>query len=402
MNSILVEKKTAQTEPSEWKRNLAAILLALMAANFFNVTPLFLGAAAVDLGLIDREIGYIAAVEMAGLAIMGITAPVWILRVPWRAIALLGIAVLIIGNLSTIFANSYLMLLVMRGFTGVFGDGLCFVIAMAVLGEARNPDRVFGFNMIGVIVLTGAQYFGLPPLIEVWQLDVIALVLALEGLLTVPILFWLPKSPRKQISVSTGPAKLPRTVAATGLLANLVWFIAIGGFWAFVVRIASNAGLAAQATGAVMGAGALSGLLGAVAATWLADRAGRMWPFALTLILQIGVMLVLTGSFDVNTFLLAMVCFNVVWAFGTAYIQGLIATADSDGRAIVLTPVCIAAGASIGPAVAGELATTIGLQAVNYFAAGALVVSLIIYIPFALRVMRASSVATGPASQPAE
>ena len=380
-----------QTPASDWKRNLAALLLVVIAANFFNVEPLFLGAAAVDLGLVEREIGYIAAVEMGGLAIMGMTAPVWILRVQWRTMALLAIAALIIGNFLTIFANSYLMLLVIRGFTGLFGDGLCWVLGMAVLGEAHNPDRIFGINMIGVTVLTAAHFYGLPPLIEVWQLDVIALVLALEGLLIVPILFWFPKSPRKQISVSTGPAKLPRTVAVTGLLANLVWFIAIGGFWAFVVRIASNAGLAAQATGAVLSAAVLSGLLGAVAATWLADRAGRMWPFVLTLILQIGVMLVLTGSFDVNTFLLAMVCFNVVWVFGTAYITGLIATADSDGRAIVLIPVGIAAGASIGPAVAGELATAIGLQAVNYFAAGALVVTLIIYIPFALRVTRASS-----------
>ena len=380
-----------QTPASDWKRNLAALLLVVIAANFFNVEPLFLGAAAVDLGLVEREIGYIAAVEMAGLAIMGMTAPVWILRVQWRTMALLAIAALIIGNFLTIFANSYLMLLVIRGFTGLFGDGLCWVLGMAVLGEAHNPDRIFGINMIGVTVLTAAHFYGLPPLIEVWQLDVIALVLALEGLLIVPILFWFPTGPRKQISVSTGPAKLPRTVAVTGLLANLVWFIAIGGFWAFVVRIASNAGLAAQATGAVLSAAVLSGLLGAVAATWLADRAGRMWPFVLTLILQIGVMLVLTGSFDVNTFLLAMVCFNVVWVFGTAYITGLIATADSDGRAIVLIPVGIAAGASIGPAVAGELATAIGLQAVNYFAAGALVVTLIIYIPFALRVTRASS-----------
>ena len=387
-----------QTVASEWKRNLGALLLVVIAANFFNIEPLFLGAAAVELGLVEREIGYIAAVEMAGLAIMGLTAPVWILRVRWRTIALLGIAALIIGNLLTVFADSYLMLLVMRGFTGVFGDGLCFVIAMAVLGEAKNPDRIFGINMIGVSALAAAHFYGLPPLIDVWQLDVIALVLALEGLLIVPFLFWFPKSPRKQISVSTGPAKLPRMVAATGLLANLVWYISIGGFWAFIERIASNAGLAAQVTGTVLSTAVLSGLLGAVAATWLADRAGRMWPFALTLILQIGVMLVLTGSFDVNTFLLAMVCFNVVWVFGTAYIQGLIATADSDGRAIVLTPVCIAAGASIGPAVAGELATAIGLQAINYFAAGALVVSLIIYIPFALRVTRASSVATRPAS----
>ena len=380
-----------QTVASDWKRNSAALLLVVIAANFFNIEPLFLGAAAVDLGLIEREIGYIAAVEMAGLAIMGLTAPVWILRVRWRTMALLAIAALIIGNLLTIFANSYLMLLVMRGFTGLFGDGLCWVLGMAVLGEAQNPDRVFGINMIGVSVLTAAHFYGLPPLIEVWQFDVIALVLALEGLLIVPFLFWFPKSPRKQLSVSTGPAKLPRTVAATGLLVNLVWYISIGGFWAFVERIASNAGLSAQATGAVMSVGVLSGLLGAVAATWLADRAGRMWPLVLTFILHIGVMLVLTGSFDVSTFLLAMVCFNVIWFFGSAYMQGLIATADSDGRAIVLTPVCIAAGASIGPAVAGELATAMGIQAINYFAAGALVVSLIIYIPFALRVTRASS-----------
>ena len=378
-----------QTVASDWKRNSAALLLVVIAANFFNIEPLFLGAAAVDLGLIEREIGYIAAVEMAGLAIMGLTAPFWILKVRWRTMALLGIAALIIGNLLTVFANSYLMLLALRGFTGLFGDGLCWVLGVAVLGEAQNPDRVFGINMIGVSVLTAAHFFGLPPLIELWQLDVVVLVLALEGLLIVPFLFWFPKSSRKQQSTFKSHIELPRSVAATGLLANLVWYISIGGFWAFVERIASNAGLAAQVTGTILSTAVLSGLLGAVAATWLADRAGRMWPFALTLILQIGVMLVLAGSFDANTFLPGMVCFNVIWVFGSAYIMGLIATADSDGRAIVLTPVCIAAGASIGPAVAGELATAYGLQAVNYFAAGTLVISLIIYIPFALRITRA-------------
>ena len=367
---------------------IAAILLALVGFNFVNIMPLFLGAAADEFGWNESRLGYLAAVEMAGMALSSLAALVWIHKVVWYRAARIAVFVIVLGNLVTFRVQDYELLLAVRATIGFFGDGVCTVIAMSVLGEADEPERAFGANMVALGILLALNFYMIPRLTPHWGLDAAAGVLMLQALIVLPLLRWIPEHSKKVESHPDTVLSRPRSVALRGLSVVLGWYIGIGAFWAFVERMAVTANLSAEDTGAILSIGALSGLVGGILATWLGDRAGRVWPFALTLLIHCMVVLILIGEFTATTFLFALVCFNILWNFGTAYIFGLISTVDFDGRAIILIPVCIAAGNSIGPAIGGEIAANTHLAGINFFAASLFVICMLVYLPFALRVTR--------------
>ena len=367
---------------------IAAILLAPIGFNFFNIMPLFLGAAANEFGWNESRLGYLAAAEMAGMALSSLTALIWIHRVVWYRAAQIGVLVIVVGNLVTFWVQNYELLLAVRAATGIFGDGVCTVIAMVVLGEADKPERTFGANMVAVVIISSLNFYLIPHLTPLWGLKAVAGVIMLQALIILPLVRWIPEHTKQVASHPDTVLSRPRSVALRGLSVVLVWYIGIGAFWAFVERMAVTANLLAEDTGTILSIGVLSGLVGGILAMWLADRAGRVWPFALTLLIHCMVVLILIGEFTATTFLSAMVCFNILWTFGTAYIFGLIGTADFDGRAMVLIPVFIAAGSSIGPAIGGEIAANTHLAGVNFFAAALCVICMLVYLPFALRVTR--------------
>ena len=83
-----------------------------------------------------------------------------------------------------------------------------------------------------------------------------------------------------------------------------------------------------------------------------------------------------------------MICYNSTWSFGQAYLMGLIATSDSSARMAVLMPVSQALGVGVGSAMAGILASLYGYASISLFAAGCCFIGMILFIPFALRVVQ--------------
>ena len=370
-------------------------MLSVASVMIYNIFPLYLGAAADDLGLNPDQIGFLAGAEVGALALAAIFAPLWINRLNWRVTVITATIIIVVGDLATTQIETYTHLLVARFVTGFFGEGVAYALGLALVGELREPDRVFGFVIFTQVVIGAIGLFLLPPLIASFGLDAPLIALAGLALLVLPVLRWFPIASRKHELAMSSPVSFPVYLVFLGLIVHAIWYLNVGGFWAFIERMGIAAGLATQDVGTALAIGMVLGAAGALIAGILGDRFGRLWPFCTTLSVQAALMIFMANTtLTAAILIVVMTLYNFAWNFGLPYLLGLIATADSRGQFLVLTPAFQSIGTGGGPAVAGLLVVQSGFAAINIFAAVCCVVSLLLFVPFALRVSRYSASAS--------
>lgn len=364
-------------------------MLGVASVSIYNIFPLFLGAAADDLGLSPDQIGFLAGAEVGALALAAIIAPLWINKLNWRVTVITATMIIIAGDLVTTQVETYTHLLVARFLTGFFGEGVAYALALALIGELRDPDRVFGFAVFGQVAVGAIGLYLLPPLIADSGADAPLIALAALALLVLPLLRWFPSASRKHKLASSAPVSFPIYMVFWGLIVHSIWYLNVGAFWAFIERMGVAAELAVQAVGTSLAIAMVVGAVGALVAAAIGDRYGRLWPFCMTLAVQAALMLFMANTtLTVTILTTVMILYNLTWNFGLPYLLGMIATADSRGQFLVLTPAFQSIGTGGGPAIAGVIVVQSGFPAVNVFAAICCIVSLLLFVPFALRVVR--------------
>lgn len=371
------------------KELTAAITLGAASMTIFNILPVYLGAVAETLQLTADKVGFLASIEPVTLALIAALGPFWIRLCNWRKLAAFSLSVLIAGNGLCMLVESYQSLVIIRLVTGIFGSGLGYALAIAMVAEADKPDRVFGLAIVVFVIIGAIGLYLLPYFTLEYGMDAPFLFLVLPGLLCFPMLKWCPQHSRKQILAESSPAvAFPLYLPVLGLAVHAIWYLNVGAFWAFVERIGNHAGLGGTDIGLALTIGMLTGLSGAVLAAVFNDRFGRVWPLAATLVIHVMVMAVLLGDVTGTRLTIIVSVYNISWNFGLAYMLGLIATADSRGRLAVLIPVAQGMGIGGGPAIAGLIAVQHGYHVIALFAITCCLVALCIYYPFALRVVR--------------
>ena len=370
------------------KKILAAALLSMAAVAFANIEPMVLGAIADDLSLGADKLGMLAGIELLGIGLGAIAAPLWINKVDWRLAAIAALTICIIGSILSMFIHRYDILLPLRGLVGFFGEGSGYALAVVALGEAEDTDSAFGYSMVFTAVFTAAGFFVLPAMIGHWGVIAPWSLIIFTMLLVLPFLRWLPESSQKRRSQTIVGDSFPTYVVFLGLATLIIWYVGVGAFWAFIERYATSKGVAPQAIGNAGAIGSFTAILGGAAAAWMGNRYGRVWPCCVVFITHACIGLVLINWFDAKSLTLAMSIFMIMWGLGYSYLFGLIATADSHGRFLALAPGFQLIAMGVGPAIAGQVAASYGLVVINIFFAICCLVSLVTFLPFAFLVTR--------------
>ena len=363
-------------------------MLGVSAVAIFNVLPIYLGAAAEQLNLGPDRTGFLASVELAAIALASLLGPFWVNKVHWRKTVYFSIVIMIAGDLITTTLQTYENILTARLITGFFGEGLAYAIAISVIGESERPERAFGFAVTGQVLSAAVGLYFLPPLVAEYGVNSVIYYVTAIAIVTLLFVRWIPEKSMKQVITESAGRTFPSLVPLIGLLVLACWYLCIGSFWAFAERIGDEAGLGLQSIGTALSVSTLAGLLGCIAATILSDRFGRVWPFIFSLSLQLAVFVMLSIQISESSFIIALIIFNIGWNFGVTYLLAMIASADSQGRLVVLAPVAQSIGTAGGPALTGLMAVHYGYGIIIPFDIICCIVALLIYIPFALRVTR--------------
>jgi len=351
------------SEYDSLKRIIPALAISAIGALFYNILPLYVGAAQDGLNLSSSEVGLLPAAFFAGYNLATIGAFFWIRRWNWRLATAVWLPIAILGLLGSIFIPGRWGLFLS---TAISGGGFAAVygIGTTILADTSNPARWYGVK-IAVEAVPGAALLFILPSTLVANYGFAGVVYALVGVSLLLVLF-LPTLPasgsiesdadtQTGISVSSNPPA-HRFSIWLALLGTLLFFSAASGLWAFIERMGSTLAFDANAIGMLLSLTLVFATLGSLTTAWLGKRLGNVKPFIISALLMIMASVALYGtpSFNLYSVGAALLTFGI--GMGLPFAIAEVADLDADGRYIILSVPAIGSGAMIGPAVAGALA----------------------------------------------
>lgn len=339
---------------------LAGVVISALGAMTYNLLPLFLGTAQDFHSLSDQSVGILGSSFFAGFTLTSITSWFWIRRFNWRVVGFGAIPIAAIALLSAGLTQSYLLMAIAIAVAGgVFS--VLYGIGITVLGDTSQAARWYGLKIACEAALGAALLLILPgAVIQRWGFSGLMATMAVVLIMFSPLLAGLPAQGAKGESLATEKHEfmtVPALRAALwlGLAAVLIYLFCTTMIWAFVERIAHDAGFDAVVTGNALSLSLILAVCGSLAATMLGDRYGLSLPLATSALLLL-VSLVLLGDMDsLAAYTRAICLFAFSFGLGIPYTVSVVSYLDINGRFVVLTVPAIGVGVMLAPVLGGML-----------------------------------------------
>jgi len=352
------------------------VVVVTLGAITIMVVPGFVMLVSGQSALDDRQLGYVASWDInASAAAIGL-ATFLIARWSWRRLAVIGLALIVLGSLLTAANHTYTALVAARICAGV-GEGLAIAVAFAALGSALNPDRAFGIYLVVGLTVSAAILAALPSLETRFGSPVVFETMAALALLSMTLLPWLPKGADTLSPQAASRAPVSKPLAAGGLIGVFLYFIAQGAVWSYFERIAAANGVDPVVTGEAMGISSFAGVGGALASVALVSPCGRRWPLIASAVISLASFALLHGHVTGVTLVAAGILFNFGWNMAQPLLSGVCSDADCRGRVVVAMGCIQTVGFGLGPALTATLLSGRDFGPALWVSAAVLVLSLI-------------------------
>ncbi|MBT8065508.1 MAG: MFS transporter [Xanthomonadales bacterium] len=367
---------------------LAGVVVSALGALFYNVLPLFLGTAQDYRGLSDPSVGLLSSVFYVGFTLTTMTAFFWIRRWDWRwvtlaAVPLAAAALVVAGKFDTFWIMLAGIFLAGCAFSSLYGIGT------TVLGDTSQPARWYGLKIASEAGLGAILLLILPgTVIARWGFEGMMVFMALMLLLLTPLLFGMPagvdEDSRDDLAMTGAglPSRL-RVALWLALGAVMIFLFSTTMIWAFVERMANDAGFDPVATGNVLSLTLVFAVAGSLIAMAMGDRAGIGKPFGAACLLLLASLFLLAEVASLSDYALGACVFTFAFGLGIPYVVTIVAELDLDGRYVVLSVPAIGLGVMTAPAVGGYLTDAFGYQSILW-TGGAAVAAALAVAAFAL------------------
>jgi MFS transporter, DHA1 family, inner membrane transport protein len=370
----------------------AAVALSFIAMASFLIQPQFSVALVADLHFSEREVGNLAAIGAAGTVLSAIAATFWVRRVSWRLAAYIALAGLVLVNSVLMLSHERLPFFAAATLGGFFGGSL-YSLALTVLSDGTHPDRYFGYSVATQVAFQVAGLLAGPWLqAQAGVNGLIALFLALDaaGLLAVWIL---PVQGQRTGSAVLGAGCLVTRATMLALCGCFLFFFNVGCYWTYVELMGTAAGIAPQQVANLLAFGVAIGIGGALLASWMGERHGRIPAIAASAVASVLAALLLVGKVSPAAYEVSAVVYNFAWNLSLTYQYGAVNAADRTGRGVAAAPAFHAAGASAGPALAAVLVRPDDHRSVVWLVCTSVLLSLACFVLATLRPAAAPSAA---------
>jgi len=359
----------------------SGVVISALGALFYNLLPLFLGTAQDFRDLSDQAVGVLSSSFYVGFTLTTISAFFWIRKLNWRTVTLVSVPLAAGSLVLAGYAGSYALMA-----AGIFISGSAFSaiygIGTTVLGDTSNPARWYGLKIASEAGIGAVLLLVLPgAVIAHWGFEGMMVAIAAVLLILAPLLIWLPGSGIKGVaesgeyhSVEMGPEL--RTALYISLTGVMVFVFCITMIWAFIERMANEAGFDAVATGNVLSLTLVFAVGGSLLAMLMGERFGPARPFAVACLTILIALYLLAGFDSFFEYGLAACVFSFAFGLGIPYVVTIVADLDVDGRFVVLTVPAIGIGVMLAPAVGGLLTGSHGYDAILWTGAVAALVAL--------------------------
>jgi predicted MFS family arabinose efflux permease len=358
----------------------AAGALGLLATAVAAILPVLVGVWQRQAGLQVDQAGFVAAMELfaqvAGTGLFLWASPRWALQ----AIAVVGLGVMVIGNIATAVSADFTALILSRAITGA-GGGVIRALCMMWLAKAISPGRAFAVYagaQVGLAALTTAL---IPHFIDTEGVRAPYLVLILASVLGFALCPLLPRySPQPQSAVrQRGLGSYPRA-AILAIVALFVFFVGQGALWTYLGPIGTYRSIPEAGITQALTLLNFAGLAGALGVGAMAHRVN---PRIALLTLLATEILSIAGLFTVHSsvgFIASAGVFYFSWCASFPFQFTVISQSDRSGRASAVVSAADGLGLAGGAAVASMILPAFGLGSAGWICAAASVVGITLYI----------------------
>ena len=362
---------------------LSGVVISAIGAMVYNLLPMFLGTAQDYRDLSDQSVGILSSVFYVGFTLTTTTAFFWIRLFSWRKITLIALPAAAVTLVLAAYAT---------GFTGmaisIFLSGCAFSalygIGTTLLGDTSQPARWYGLKIASEAGLGAILLLLLPgTVIARWGFEGMLVAMAVAVLVLAVLLYGLPASGVKgEEDNAAGQALVlaPRLRLALwlALASVMIYLFSTTMIWAFVERMANDAGFDAVATGNVLSLTLVFAVGGSLLAMWMGERFGTGKPFAAACAALLLSLFLLKGVSTLTDYATAACLFTFSFGLGIPYVVTIVAELDLDGRYVVLSVPAIGVGVMTAPAIGGMLTGTSGYLAILWAGGIAVVLAAMI------------------------
>lgn len=334
-------------------------VIAIAAAVFIGwqgvmAVPIQIGAIIDGLGISERRSSLLGTIEITTVSLVTIMLAARIGQWSKPRVAVVGLALVVAGQLLTALAPSYFPLILCRLGVGA-GAGLIYGAACSSIACIREGDRIFAWGMgIGQIALAGLL-FGLPFAQAYGVHQGVFVTLAITALLAGLLLFKLPDG--REVIAETGPAeaRVALSMIVLFFVALTLFNIAIGMLWGFVERRADELHMDPAQVGLILAALPLGGLVGSLTAGFIGGRFGRLKPLAGALFACAAACITVASVSLHFALILSILVLGICELFVVAFMIGTASTMDTAGRYSTLAGGATLLTYGFGPGVGGLL-----------------------------------------------
>lgn len=377
-NVNIVEKSANIMEKDSWTLIAAVGLGTFLGILPNNIIPFQIGVVIESLGFSEIESGILGTIEIATIALTTMLLFAVVARVSRVKMAYIGVLIAAISQCSCAYISDFNLLALMRITTGL-GLGLVYAAVTSAAASANSPDRIYGIATAITLGLAVPLYPLMGAVGEWWGHYGFFWAAGIIVVVTMPSFKWLKYSPVK--SPDSLVAKPSHKYSAVMLSIIVVLFnLGLSPVWAFIERVGSQLGLRGDEIGLLLSLEGISGMLGAITASWCANRHGRKFPLILAFILCAISSTMAMSGWGVITYVLGAIIYGYIFTFVYPFLLAIGATIDPSGR---LCTGLVGLGAIIfamGPTIGGFLASIGSYQLIGSFST--VVCTVVIFLLF--------------------
>lgn len=364
------------------------ILISSIAPIVLLAAPALVGIFISTLGLTPQHSGYLISSEMAGMGLATLPALFWVKAISWQRVASVALIVAAVGQLVTVTVDSFGWLLAVRFITGL-ATGTLMSVCLVSINLTVNPDRVFGLWVVGQLSFGSLVIAVLPSVVGSFGVAGFYVPLAAVLLLLIFLVNHLPThtpSTLEKYNVEHSSQSTTFIRVCMGVIGVFVFYSGLSGAWTYIERIGNGAGLDISVINNALVLSSMAGIVGALSASVLSAKWGRLWPASLGFVLMVTSLILLTDTivFVAVTpvvFLLAACLFKFTWTFTLPYLLSSISDNDTSGRSVVAVNFVIGGGLAAGPAISAMVLTGNNYAVIMWMSALFMVLCLLLFLP---------------------
>jgi predicted MFS family arabinose efflux permease len=364
------------------------ILISSIAPIVLLAAPALVGIFISTLGLTPQHSGYLISSEMAGMGLATLPALFWVKAISWQRVASVALIVAAVGQLVTVTVDSFGWLLAVRFITGL-ATGTLMSVCLVSINLTVNPDRVFGLWVVGQLSFGSLVIAVLPSVVGSFGVAGFYVPLAVVLLLLIFLVNHLPThtpSTLEKYNVEHSSQSTTFIRVCMGVIGVFVFYSGLSGAWTYIERIGNGAGLDISVINNALVLSSMAGIVGALSASVLSAKWGRLWPASLGFVLMVTSLILLTDTivFVAVTpvvFLLAACLFKFTWTFTLPYLLSSISDNDTSGRSVVAVNFVIGGGLAAGPAISAMVLTGNNYAVIMWMSALFMVLCLLLFLP---------------------